>query len=305
VVFNRGRGGRRDRHPSSKRSSGSAFEADAPAADDGDDLAREDIARDHGRARTDEQDDALDPHSDEDLDETEPDDRDAEDDGETIGPYDSNDAPKGSDRLDLGSLLVPMVEGVSMRFEADAEGQIAQLWLMKGDTALQLSACAAPRNEGLWDEMRDEIRASLARDGVKVTEVDGVYGPELRARVGAGGSSTELRVVGIDGPRWLVQAVYQGPGAVDPERLAPALVAALTGLVVNRGAQAMPVREGLPLQLPKDLHDAHVAEMAAQASESRANGVDSGRPGARRPVNGVAARPPGGRGSTPRGRQNS
>jgi hypothetical protein len=46
-----------------------------------------------------------------------------------------------------------------------------------------------------------------------------------------------------------VRAIFQGAAAVDPERDA-ALREALNGLVVDRGAEAMPVREALPLRLP-------------------------------------------------------
>src|SRR5207244_2055032 len=79
---------------------------------------------------------------------------------------------------------------------------------------------------------------------------DGDYGVELRARVRTPEGLTDLRFVGVDGPRWMVRAVYQGAAAVDTSAAGP-LSACLRGVVVERGSEAMPVREPLPLRLPR------------------------------------------------------
>ena len=85
---------------------------------------------------------------------------------------------------------------------------------------------------------------------------------------------TELRFVGVDGPRWMVRGVYQGPVATDPSAAQP-LVLCMRGLVVNRGAEAKPVREPLMLRLPKEMTEA----AAAAATEEP---VESGEAGPRR-----------------------
>ena len=99
-----------------------------------------------------------------------------------MGPFDYTEAPEGG-RLDLGALQVPAVEGVDLRVQADPDGVIQQVVLVFGDSALQLGVFAAPRNEGIWDEVRGEIRKSLFDDGVAAEEQPGDYGTELRARV--------------------------------------------------------------------------------------------------------------------------
>jgi hypothetical protein len=171
------------------------------------------------------------------------------------GPYDVEAAPSDDvHRLDLGSLRIPVVEGIEVRVQADANGVIQQVFLVDGDNALQLSVFAAPRTEPIWEEARAEIRKSLFNEGVAVEEVDGEYGVELRARVRAPEGPTDLRFVGVDGPRWLVRAVYQGRAAVDPAA-AELLSTCLNGVVVDRGSEAMPVLEALPLRLPKELAD--------------------------------------------------
>ncbi|MBO4206654.1 DUF3710 domain-containing protein [Micromonospora echinofusca] len=174
------------------------------------------------------------------------------------GPYDAAEAPSGVQLLDLGSLRIPAVPDVEVRVQADPEGVIQQVVLVHGESALQLGVFAAPRTEGIWDEVREEIRQSLFNDGAAAQEADGEYGVELRARVRTPDGLTDLRFVGVDGPRWMVRGVYQGAAATDPAAAGP-LAECLHGLVVDRGQEAKPVREPLPLRLPRE-----VAEQAAQ-----------------------------------------
>jgi hypothetical protein len=176
--------------------------------------------------------------------------------GPTTGPFDVADAPD-AERLDLGSLKVPVPPGVELRVQADPDGQVQQVLLTSGESALQLGVFAAPRTEGIWDEVRADIRKQLFTDGVAAEESDGEYGVELRARIRATEGMTDIRFIGIDGPRWMVRAVYQGAAATDPAAAGP-LATALHGLVVDRGSEAMPVRDPLPLRLPRE-----VAEQAA------------------------------------------
>ncbi len=206
-----------------------------------------------------------------------------------FGPYDVSDAPE-AERLDLGSLKVPVPSGVELRVQADPDGQIQQVMLVSGDNALQLGVFAAPRTEGIWDEVRADIRKQLFSDGVAAEEAQGEYGVELRARVRTQDGLTDIRFVGVDGPRWMVRAVYQGAAATDEEAAAP-LTAALRGLVVDRGGEAMPVRDPLPLRLPRE-----VAERAAEeAADADSEGTGEGAPAAPRP-----SRAPAGRGATAR-----
>ncbi|TDC42224.1 DUF3710 domain-containing protein [Micromonospora sp. KC213] len=170
------------------------------------------------------------------------------------GPYDISEAPDGVQRLDLGSLHVPAVPGVEVRVQADPQGVIQQVVLVHEENALQLGVFAAPKSEGIWDEVREEIRRSLFADGAAAQEVQGEYGTELHARVRTPDGLTDLRFVGVDGPRWMVRGVYQGAAATDPAAAGP-LAACLEGLVVDRGQEAKPVREPLPLRLPREVAD--------------------------------------------------
>ncbi|MEU8129720.1 DUF3710 domain-containing protein [Micromonospora sp. NPDC049049] len=184
------------------------------------------------------------------------------------GPYDISESYDDVQRLDLGSLHIPAIADVEVRVQADPQGVVQQVVLVHGDNALQLGVFAAPRSEGIWDEVREEIRQSLLRDGASAQEVAGEYGPELHAQVNTPDGATNLRFVGIDGPRWMVRGVFQGPVATDPAMAGP-LVECLDGLVVDRGQEAKPVREPLPLRLPREIADQAEAEAGDAAAAPR------------------------------------
>ena len=181
------------------------------------------------------------------------------------GPYDSRHAPDGVQRLDLGSLLIPAIDGVEVRVQANPDGGVEQIVLVHGDSALQLGVFAAPRSEGIWDEVRAEIAAAMKSDGAAPQEFDGPYGVELAARVNTPEGPADVRFVGVDGPRWMVRALFQGLAAADPGQEG-VLGDCLRGLVVVRDDEARPVREALPLRLPR--------EMAEHAEEHAADGED-------------------------------
>jgi hypothetical protein len=185
------------------------------------------------------------------------------------GPWDAKHAPEGVQRLDLGSLQIPAIEGVEVRVQANPEGGVEQVVLVDGESALQLGVFAAPKSEGIWNEVRDEIALAMTADGVVAREVAGPYGIELTARVNTPDGPADVRFVGVDGPRWMVRALYQGAAAADPGREG-ALGEVLSGLVVIRDNEARPVREALPLRLPKEMSEQ--AQAAAEAEQPGTNG---------------------------------
>jgi hypothetical protein len=181
------------------------------------------------------------------------------------GPYDVKQAPAGVPRLDFGSLQIPAVDGVEVRVQANPDGGVEVIVLVHGDSALQLGVFAAPRTEGIWDEVRDEIAAAMVTDGVKPRELYGPYGIELTARVATPEGPADVRFVGVDGPRWMVRALYQGPAAADAA-YAGVLAEVLGGLVVVRDEEARPPREPLPLRLPKEMAEQAQLQAEAQAA---------------------------------------
>jgi Protein of unknown function (DUF3710) len=174
-------------------------------------------------------------------------------------------------RIDLGGLRVPVLQGTEVRVELNELQQPIAATIVHEASTLQILAFAAPRNGGIWDEVRGEIADSLRGDGGHAEHVDSDFGTELRVRVtieapAGQPAQTEqsLRFVGFDGPRWFVRGVFTGPAAVDAAT-AQILEAVLTSTVVIRGDEPMAPRDPLPLRLPRTAPSP--ADAAAAAEE--------------------------------------
>jgi Protein of unknown function (DUF3710) len=198
------------------------------------------------------------------------------------GPFDLSEVEDTSALLDLGSILVAPSEGMELRLElSEDEGNVVGVTVLIGDSAVQVQAFAAPRSEGIWDEVRAEIAAGITQQGGTADESDGSYGRELLARVPAqddqGRSAFQpARFVGVDGPRWFLRAVFTG-AAVDRAKAGP-VEDMVRSLVVVRGQEAMAPRELLPLKLPEVPGDAQPegAEPDAEPSADDLNPFERG-----------------------------
>jgi hypothetical protein len=172
------------------------------------------------------------------------------------GPWDEADLDDPSaGRVDLGGLLIPAVQGMELRAEI-AEDRVIAATVVLADSAVQLQPFAAPRHEGIWDEVRSELAATVTKQGGTVDESIGPFGPELKARVSvnapAGKTGNQLaRFLGIDGPRWFLRAVITGRAA-DNAAYARRVEDLLRGVVVVRGGSPMAPRDPIPLRLPED-----------------------------------------------------
>ncbi|HUR13234.1 MAG TPA: DUF3710 domain-containing protein [Mycobacteriales bacterium] len=171
------------------------------------------------------------------------------------GPWDSEDAPP-AERVDLGALQVAIPPQVELRLELNPEGQVMAVTLVHGESTAQLNVFAAPRSEGIWGEVRQEIADALNGGGGRASEGSGVFGTELRAVVpnevpGQGVVPAPARFVGVDGPRWFLRALLTGPAATEDLAARP-LLEALRNVVVVRGTEPMPAREPLVLTLPEE-----------------------------------------------------
>jgi hypothetical protein len=188
----------------------------------------------------------------------------------TTGPYDERDAPDDElSRIDLGALHVPVRPGVELRLDMNEAQQVIAVTLTNRDSQMQLGVFAAPRNEGIWDEVRAEIRESIAEQRGSAKEREGgPFGTELVGTLKSEGGTSPVRFLGVDGPRWFVRAMMLGPAATEPAR-AKIFEDAFRNTVVVRGREPLPVREPVPLQLPKDA--AAQLEQAQQRADADAD----------------------------------
>ena len=186
-----------------------------------------------------------------------PDDAEDDDEDDAVEPATVIDiADDGITRLDFGALKVPGVDGMEVRAELDDQQQVVGVAVMLDETVLQLQAFAAPKSEGLWDEVRQEIAEGIRGGQGKAREVDGPFGRELHAEVPvpteSGGEGRQpVRFIGRDGARWFLRGVVTGAGVNDAAR-AQGVESVFGGVRVERGTHAAPPRDPLPLSLPDD-----------------------------------------------------
>ena len=172
------------------------------------------------------------------------------------GPFDISEEYPEHDRLDLGALKVPVVDGMQVRLDTDDDSQrVLAVTLIHDGGGIQLQAFATPRSEGLWNTVRGQLAESVTKQGGESTELHTSLGKELAIEVPAKTESGRpgkraMRFAGIDGPRWFVRAVFSGKAVTDDEVRAE-LSALFRGVVVDRGEEAMAPRELIALTAPQ------------------------------------------------------
>lgn len=172
------------------------------------------------------------------------------------GPFDADDVKgDGVSRVDLGSLLLLPQAGRELRLQVDERTQeVAAVVLAGTDGALELRAFSAPRNGDLWSDVRPQLAADMARRGGTATEREGRFGTELVCQLSVTtpdgrAAQQPSRIIGINGPRWMLRATMMGRPAMEPtagkewEKL-------LEQVVVRRGEGAKPKGEALEVNLP-------------------------------------------------------
>jgi hypothetical protein len=188
------------------------------------------------------------------------------------GPFDRSEVEDTEGRLDLGSLWLAGIPGMELRLEVDQEADtVVGVTAVLGESAVQLQAFAAPRSEGIWEEIRGEIAASITRQGGTAEDTVGPLGVELQTRMpgqDANGRTvfSPARFLGVDGPRWFLRAVLSGRAAIDPDAAEP-LIDVVRATVVVRGDEPMAPRDLLPLTLPDAGEPAPAQEQEASRSD--------------------------------------
>lgn len=174
-----------------------------------------------------------------------------------LGPFDESEKDTETGYIDLGALRINAAQGLQLRLEVEERTKrVIAVTLDLGGSTLQLQAFAAPKTEGLWDEIREQIGVSVGSQGGTVNERPGRLGTELLAKLPAqtpdGQAGVRVaRFVGINGPRWFLRGVFGGPAALNPSA-AGTIEQLFRDVVVVRGDHPMPPRELLQLRLPKD-----------------------------------------------------
>lgn len=204
------------------------------------------------------------------------------------GPWDGAGSYPPGTRMNFGSLLVPVRDNLEIRVNVLDAVTAVSVDVVSGDlqhggSMLELQAFAAPKSSGIWDDVRQEIAGEVAKWGGHSEEVPGPFGTELHAMVSSGGTGAHQqlqpqRILGVDGPRWFLYGVIQGPAANSPE-LARPLEDLFADVVVVRGEGPVPPKELLALQIPEEWQRG-LAEQIEQAQQAPGNTFGGGPQGA-------------------------
>ena len=198
------------------------------------------------------------------------------------GPFDIDDFDDPSTaavgRLDLGSVLIPLPDAGQVQVELTQQGVPSAVWVVTPNGRFTVAAYAAPKSAGLWREVASELAESLRKDAGQVSIKDGKWGREVvGVAAGGQGQAGMVRFIGVDGYRWMIRCVVNGPEE-NADALAQEARDALADTVVRRGDTPLPVRTPLPVELPEPMAN----QLRAAAEQSAAQ--QGQQPGAEPPA---------------------
>lgn len=189
--------------------------------------------------------------------------------GDEHGPWDVDDenVPDYDEYLDMGAYYLPFLQGIELRVKANrATQQVLGTTITYGSSSVEIEAFAAPKTMGLWDD----VRADLVEANKDAKETDGVFGTELTLPVVVkGGRKVVTRIVGVDGPRWMLRGIFSGKAATDPDHAeTKALNQLFSNIVVERGEDPLAPRDLIPMHPPVAPAERKAAKEAAAAEDA-------------------------------------
>lgn len=189
--------------------------------------------------------------------------------------FDFSDFAKAS--LNLGSMLLPIPHEGDIQVEMGPDGP-TMLHVATQYGRVTPVAFAAPTSGGLWEESAEEIKNGLESDGLDIHLEQGPWGSEVVGTT----ADMELRIIGFDGPRWMLRMTASGP-AGSAEELANLARGVMARSFVSRGDNPMPAGQPLPVTLPAAMAEqirAAYQQQTQQAQAAQAEGNPGQVPGA-------------------------
>ena len=171
-----------------------------------------------------------------------------------INDFDFSDFAEGI--LNLGSIQLPLPKGSQVQVEMGEQGP-RMLHVVTQYGRITPVAFASPSSGGMWEESSDEIFEGMTEEGMPVTYEAGPWGREVVGR----GENGVIRIVGVEGPRWLYRVTLAAPHGKEDDlaKLAREIIARS---FVYRGSTPVLAGNSLPVELP--------AQLAAQLQQAMA-----------------------------------
>ncbi|AWB84142.1 DUF3710 domain-containing protein [Corynebacterium liangguodongii] len=190
-------------------------------------------------------------------------------DGDSVNIDDFDFSDFSSVTLNLGSMRIPLPKESQVQVEMGEAGPKMVHIVTRHGRATPV-AFAAPRTGGIWESSSEEIAEGMRSEGMPVRFETGPWGREV---VGTGTNGV-IRIIGVEGPRWLYRVTLAAPTGKEDElaQLGRELVGRS---FIYRGADPILAGNSLPVVLP-----AQLAQQVQQAVIARnaQQGGDGARP---------------------------
>ncbi|WP_342319871.1 DUF3710 domain-containing protein [Corynebacterium mayonis] len=190
--------------------------------------------------------------------------------GGTTGPFDG-DSVRIEDfdfsdfsqvTLDLSSMRIPLPKKSQVQVEMGEAGP-KMVHIVTPHGRATPVAFASPRTGGMWETSSEEIAEGMREEGMPVTFETGPWGREV---VGQGNHGV-IRIIGVEGPRWLYRLTLAAPSGKEDDltALGHEIIART---FVYRGTEPILAGNSLPVVLPQQLAT-QVQEAVAQRDAQR------------------------------------
>ena len=198
--------------------------------------------------------------------------------GNLRGPWDIADekVPDLSTYIDFGSIRILYLQGIELRVKKQRESnQVLGITVTYKSSSVEVEAFAAPKTEGIWSE----VRADLLKGNADAREVNGVFGKEIILPVKVEDKTVDTRIVGVDGPRWMLRGVFSGVAAGDSSVAGDSKKASdeavllnkwFSDIVVDRGSEPLAPRDMIPMHdvsVPRDSDNGGSGDSAGDSGE--------------------------------------
>lgn len=178
-----------------------------------------------------------------------------------IEEFDLSDYATGV--LNLGSMRIPLPKDSQVQVEM-AETGPRMLHIVTRFGRITPVAFAAPRQGGQWETASQEIFDGMTRDGMPASWSEGTWGREVTGEMG----DNAMRIIGIDGPRWMLRLTLASPKE-SAEQLAEVARSMAARTFVYRGEAPVLAGNSLPVALPPQLVDQVQNAMKQRQEQAR------------------------------------
>lgn len=183
--------------------------------------------------------------------------------------FDYSDFAKSG--LDLGSLRVPVPHSGEVQVEMGPKGP-QMIHILTPYGRLTPVVLAAPRSGNQWEENIQEVTRGMVKDGLEVRTGQSLWGTEIIGTMKAG----TMRVIGVDGPRWMLRMTLAGP-ADRAEQLSDLAYEVISRTFVYRGDDPLPAGQALPVTIPAAMAEELKKVVEQRKKEAAQKGAPTGQ----------------------------